>query len=184
MTAQQVTIFSGCLSSDAGKCYPVLSASPMNVVLSDNFSFQLPQTGMVKCYHKIELLDNLLRVSNATFVLKQVDFKFAQQMSCLQVAKNTPVLSLYSQRDDSHHHGSSCETDNQQKVTSCMNNILHHTSATGDKLLRPSSIHVGGAPPIKLDFCAETGSCAPSNNKYINCQMLVWFKWIKSIASA
>lgn len=55
---------------DAGKCYSVLSATLMNVVLSENFSFQLSQTGMVKCYHKIEGLDNLLRVPNATFVLK------------------------------------------------------------------------------------------------------------------
>lgn len=70
MTAQQVTIFSGCPSSDAGKCYSVLSATPMNVVLGENFSFQLSQTGMVKCYHKIEVLDNLLRDSNATFVLE------------------------------------------------------------------------------------------------------------------
>lgn len=70
MTAQQVTIFSGCPSSDAGKCYSVLSATPMNVVLSENFSFQLPQTGMVKCNHKMGVLDNSVRASNATFVLK------------------------------------------------------------------------------------------------------------------
>lgn len=68
----------------------------MNVGLRENFSFQLSQTGMGKCYHKIEILDSLLRVSNATFVLKWVDFKFAQQMSYLQVARDTPLLSLCS----------------------------------------------------------------------------------------
>jgi len=43
----------------------------MNIVFSDKiFGFRLPQTGMVKCYYKMEVLDNLLRDLNATFVLK------------------------------------------------------------------------------------------------------------------
>jgi len=71
MTAQKVTIFAGCPQSDAGKYYSDLSASLMNIVFSDKiFGFRLPQTGMVKCYYKMEVLDNLLRDLNATFVLK------------------------------------------------------------------------------------------------------------------
>lgn len=49
---------------------------------------------MVKCYHELEVVDNLLRGSNASFVLEEVDFKFVQQMSCLQGRRDTPVLSL------------------------------------------------------------------------------------------